>query len=44
MNHKQIEGEIKYRFASLLLNQMLEDKKITKDEWVLFKKITEKDN
>ena len=32
MRHKQIEGEIKYRFACLLLNQMLEDKFITKDE------------
>lgn len=38
MNHKQIEGEIKYRFACLLLNQMLEDKIITKDELILFKK------
>ena len=38
MRHKQIEGEIKYRFASLLLDQLLEDKIITKDEWVTFKK------
>ena len=30
MRHKQIEGEIKYRFACLLLNQMLKDKFITK--------------
>ncbi|MDI3349742.1 SHOCT domain-containing protein [Mycoplasmopsis arginini] len=38
MHHKQIEGEIKYRFACLLLNQMLKDKFITKDELILFKK------
>ena len=38
MCHKQIEGEIKYRFACLLLNQMLEDKFITKDELISFKK------
>ena len=38
MSHKQIEGEIKYRFASLLLDQMLKNKIIAKDEWVLFKK------
>ena len=38
MSHKQIEGEIKYRFPSLLLNQMLEDKIISKDEQLLFKK------
>ena len=37
MNHKRIESEIKYVFASLLLNQILEDV-ITKDEWILFKK------
>lgn len=38
MRQKQIEGEIKYRFACLLLNQMLEDKIITKDEHISFKK------
>ena len=39
MRHKQIEGEIKYRFACLLLNQMLKDKFIiTKDELISFKK------
>lgn len=38
MRHKQIEGEIKYRFACFLLNQMFEDKFITKDELILFKK------
>lgn len=38
MRHKQIEGEIKYRFACLLLNQILEDKIITKDELISFKK------
>ena len=38
MRHKLIEGEIKYRFACLLLNQMLIDKIITKDELILFKK------
>ena len=38
MRHKQIEGEIKYRFACLLLNQMLEDNFITKDELISFKK------
>ena len=38
MCHKQIEGEIKYRFACLLLNQMLKDKFITKDELISFKK------
>jgi hypothetical protein len=38
MRQKQIEGEIKYRFACLLLNQMLEDKIITKDELISFKK------
>jgi hypothetical protein len=38
MRHKQIEGEIKYRFASLLLDQLFKDKIITKDEWVSFKK------
>ena len=38
MRHKQIEGEIKYRFECLLLNQMLIDKIITKDELILFKK------
>ena len=36
MRHKQIEGEIKYRFACL--NQMLKDKFITKDELISFKK------
>ncbi len=40
MRHKQIEGEIKYRFECLLLNQMLIDKIITKDELILFKKKT----
>lgn len=38
MRHKQIEGEIKYRFECLLLNQMLKDKFITKDELISFKK------
>ena len=38
MRHKQIEGGIKYRFACLLLNQMLKDKFITKDELISFKK------
>ena len=38
MRHKQIEGEIKYRFACLLLNQMLEDKIITKNDLISFKK------
>lgn len=38
MRHKQIEGEIKYRFACLLLNQILEDKIITKDELISIKK------
>ena len=38
MSHKQIEGEIKYRFSCLLLDCMLEDKIITKDEFILFKK------
>ncbi len=38
MRHKQIEGEIKYRFACLLLNQMLEDKIITKGDLISFKK------
>lgn len=38
MNQNQIVGEIKYRFFSLLLNQLLEDNIITKDEWVSFKK------
>lgn len=38
MLHKQIEGEIKYRFACLLLNKLLEDKYITKDELISFKK------
>lgn len=38
MCHKQIEGEIKYRFACLLLNQMLEDKIITKNDLISFKK------
>ena len=38
MRHKQIEGEIKYRFECLLLNQMLIDKIITKDELISFKK------
>lgn len=38
MRHKQIEGKIKYRFACLLLNQMLKDKFIIKDELILFKK------
>ena len=38
MNQNQIIGEIKYRFASLLLDQLLEDKIITKDEWFTFKK------
>ena len=38
MRHKQIEGEIKYRFASLLLDQLLKDEIITKDEWITFKK------
>ena len=37
MNQNQIVGEIKYRFASLL-NQLLEDNIITKDEWTSFKK------
>ena len=38
MLHKQIEGEIKYRFACLLLNQMHKDKFIIKDELISFKK------
>ena len=38
MNQNQIVGEIKYRFASLLLNQLLEDNIITKEEWASFKK------
>lgn len=38
MLHKQIEGEIKYRFPCLLLNKLLEDKFITKDELISFKK------
>jgi hypothetical protein len=38
MRHKQIEGEIKYRFVCLLLNQMFEDKIIAKDELISFKK------
>ena len=40
MRHKQIEGEIKYRFACLLLNQMLEDKIITTGDLISFKKKT----
>ena len=38
MNQNQIVGEIKYRFASLLLDQLLEDNIIIRDEWVTFKK------
>lgn len=38
MFHKQIESEIKYRFTCLLLNKLLEDKFITKDELISFKK------
>lgn len=38
MNQNQIVGEIKYRFASLLLDQLLEDNIITKEEWASFKK------
>lgn len=38
MSHKQIEGEIKYRFACLLLNQLLEDKIISINDLMLFKK------
>ena len=38
MRHKQIEGEIKYRFECLLLNKMLIDNIITKDEIISFKK------
>lgn len=38
MNQNQIIGEIKYRFASLLLDHLLEDKVITKVEWIIFKK------
>lgn len=38
MNQNQIVGEIKYRFASLLLNQLLKDNIITKDEWATFRK------
>lgn len=38
MSHKQIEGEIKYKFSCFLLDYMLEDKIITKDEYILFKK------
>ena len=38
MNQNQIVGEIKYRFASLLLDQLLEDNIITRDELVTFKK------
>ena len=38
MLHKQIEGEIKYRFACLLLNQMHKDKFIAKDELISFKR------
>jgi len=38
MNQNQIVGEITYRFAYLLLDQLLEDNIITKDEWTSFKK------
>jgi len=38
MRHKRGEGEIEYRFACLLLNQMLKDKFITKVELISFKK------
>lgn len=38
MIHKQIEGEIKYIFACLLLNKLLEDKFIAKAELISFKK------
>ena len=38
MNQNQIVGEIKYRFASLFLNQLLEYNIITKEEWATFKK------
>ena len=38
MRHKQIEGEIKYRFACLLLNKLFEDRIITKDDLISFKK------
>ena len=38
MLHKQIEGEIKCRFACILLNQMHKDKFITKDELISFKR------
>lgn len=38
MRNKQIEGEIKYRFTSLLLDKLLEDEIITKAEWASFKK------
>ncbi len=54
MNQNQIIGEIKYRFASLLLDQLLEDSIITREVWTTFKKnnpiisvledIDEKDN
>lgn len=38
MNQNQIICEIKYRFASLLLDQLLEYNIITRDEWATFKK------
>ena len=38
MRHKQIEGEIKYRFACFLLNKLFEDRIITKDDLISFKK------
>ena len=38
LNQNQIIGEIKYRFASLLLDQLLEDSIITREEWTTFKK------
>ena len=42
MRHKQIEGEIKYRFACLLLNQMLKEK--SKPIISVLEEIDEKDN
>ena len=38
MTEKQAINETKYRIASLILNSLLQDKKITKEEWVKLKK------
>ena len=38
MTKKQAEAEMKYRLAVLLLNDLLEKGKITKDELLMYKK------